>query len=95
MKREVIKSDNYVVYFENDQGFTFVHCDCMKWNKTVKKQLKDDFDRLCKEHKQDVYAIHEIEDRKHKKIVKSFGFEYLKDFVGLDKKMRQIFVRRA
>ena len=70
MKREVIKSDNYVVYFENDQGFTFVHCDCMKWNKTVKKQLKDDFDRLCKEHKQDVYAIHEIEDRKHKKFVK-------------------------
>lgn len=95
MKIEMIKSEDYKVYFEYDHGFTFIHCECLKWNKKVKKNLQNDFDALCKNHNQDIYAIHEIDDKKHKKFVSFFGFKYLKDFVGLDGKMRQIFVRRA
>jgi len=67
----------------------------MRWSKTVKKQLKIDFDKLFKFYKKDIYAIHEIGDAKHKKFVSIFGFEYLKDFVGLDGNARQFFVRRT
>jgi hypothetical protein len=67
----------------------------MKWSKTVKKQLKIDFDKLFKFYKNDIYAIHEVGDTKHEKFVKVFGFEYFKDFVGMDGKLRQMFVRRT
>ena len=67
----------------------------MKWNKSVKKQLNIDFDALFKSYKKDIYAIHEIGDAKHEKFVSIFGFEYFKDFVGIDGKARQMFVRRT
>jgi len=67
----------------------------MRWSKTVKKQLKIDLDKLFKFYKKDIYAIHEIGDAKHEKFVSIFGFEYLKDFVGLDGNARQFFVRRT
>jgi hypothetical protein len=67
----------------------------MKWSKTVKNQLKIDFDKLFKFYKKDIYAIHEVGDTKHEKFVKIFGFEYFKDFVSLDGKSRQMFVRRT
>jgi len=95
LKVEVIKTKNYVVYFEDDCGFTFIHCDCMRWNKSVKRQLKVDFDELFKFYKKDIYAIHEVGDAKHEKFVRIFGFDYLKDFVGMDGKARQMFVRRT
>jgi hypothetical protein len=44
--------------------------------------------------KQDVFAIHEMGDKKHAKFLGLFGFEFLQDFVGLDGQHRQIFVRR-
>ena len=94
MKIEVIKTKNYIVYFEDDYGFTFIHCDCIKWNKSVKRELKIDFDNLFNAYKKDIYAIHEIGDSKHEKFVRFFGFEYLKDFDGTDGKLRQIYVRR-
>ncbi len=43
----------------------------------------------------DLYAIHEIEDAKHAKFLKLFGFQFLEDFVGADGKARQTYVRRA
>jgi len=43
--------------------------------------------------KQDIYAIHEICDRKHAKFLNLFGFKFLKDFVGLDGQRRQLFIR--
>jgi hypothetical protein len=66
----------------------------MKWNKSVKRELKIDFDNLFKNYKKDIYAIHELGDKKHEKFVGFFNFEYLKDFVGTDGKLRQIYVRR-
>jgi len=95
LKVKVIETKNYIVYFEEDCGFTFIHCDCMKWSKTVKNQLKIDFDKLFNFYKKDIYAIHDIGDTKHEKFMKIFGFEYLKDFVGIDGKARQMFVRRT
>ena len=50
---------------------------------------------LVKIQTNDLYAIHEIEDRKHEKFLKLFGFQFLEDFVGADGKARQTYVRRA
>ena len=43
----------------------------------------------------DLYGIHEIGDKKHEKFLSSIGFKFFKDFMGLDNKPRQIFVRRV
>ena len=94
MKIPVIYNNDYIVFLENDFGFTFIHCECKKWTKEVKKNLLVDFEKLFEIHRSEIYAIHEIDDVKHKKFLGIFGFEYLKDFVGSDEKQRQIFVRR-
>jgi hypothetical protein len=45
--------------------------------------------------KEDIFAIHEIDDKKHAKFLALFDFKFLKDFVGLDGLSRQIYVRRT
>ena len=94
MKIPVIYNKDYTVYFENDYKFTFIHCDCIRWTKSVKQDLLSDLKKLFEIHRSEVYAIHEIDDEKHKKFLKIVGFKYLKDFIGSDTKLRQIFVRR-
>lgn len=93
MKIPVIKTKDYTVYLEEDHGSLFIHCDCFKWNKTVKRQLKEDVDKLSKNSIKPIYAIHEVDDRKHLKFISMMGFKYHMDFIGLDNKMRQLFVR--
>lgn len=92
MKTAVAERDDYTLYLEDYNGFWFIHCDCRRWTNEVRKRMLDD---LVKLQKDDLYAIHEISDSKHKKFLKLFGFEYLEDFVGADKKARQTYVRRA
>jgi hypothetical protein len=60
----------------------------------VKKDLLGDLRKLFEIHRSEIYAIHEIDDVKHEKFLGIVGFKYLKDFVGSDAKLRQIFVRR-
>lgn len=92
MKTPVVACDDYTLYLEDYNGFWFIHCDCRRWTNEVRKRMLDD---LVKLQKDDLYAIHEIEDRKHEKFLKLFGFQFLEDFVGADGKARQTYVRRA
>ena len=94
MKTPVITSDDYIVYLEYYQGVTIIHCDCYKWSKQVKQNLKQDWDKLVEIHRQPIYAIHEIEDTKHLKFLQLMGFEFNNSFVGSDNKERQLFVRK-
>jgi hypothetical protein len=48
---------------------------------------------LVRIQKQDLYAVHDIGDEKHKKFLALFDFQFLQDFVGLDGQNRQIYVR--
>ena len=91
MKVPVAVCKDYALFFEIDKGFCFIHCDCIRWTNTVRKQMLSD---LISIQKQDVYAIHEVCDRKHKKFLALFGFKFLKDFVGLDGQRRQLYIRR-
>jgi hypothetical protein len=92
IKHPVIERDDYTLFFEYDKGFCFIHCNCIKWTKTIKKQMLSDLLMLQKE---DIFAIHEIDDKKHAKFLALFDFKFLKDFVGLDGLSRQIYVRRT
>ena len=91
MKLAVAVCEDYTLFFEDDHGFCFIHCDCVRWTKSVKKRMLAD---LVSVQKQDVFAIHEVGDKKHAKFLGLFKFEFLQDFVGLDGKNRQIYVRR-
>lgn len=93
MKQPVITTNDYIVYLEFAFKRTFIHCDCFKWNKKVKKQLTEDFNKLCSVRKEPIFAIHEINDKKHFKFITMMGFTHFMDFTGADNKMRQLFVR--
>lgn len=92
MKVPVAVCEDYTLFLEDDSGFSFIHCDCARWTNTVRKRMLAD---LASIQKQDIYAIHEVCDRKHAKFLDLFGFKFLKDFAGLDGQHRQIYVRRA
>lgn len=93
MKTPVITSDDYIVYLEYSFNMTFIHCDCNRWSKTIKKQLKADFDALVAIHRKPIFAIHELNDNKHLKFIDMMDFKYHSDFIGADGQTRQLFVR--
>lgn len=95
MKTPVIRRKDYTVYFENHEGNTFIHCDCHRWNKTVKQNLIKDFDVLCSLQEVSIYALHDIGDSKHLKFLTMFGFEWLCDVTCIDDVVRQIFERKV
>jgi hypothetical protein len=41
VKIPVIYNNDYIVFLENDCGFTFIHCDCVRWTKEVKKEAAE------------------------------------------------------
>ena len=90
MKVPVAVCDDYTLFFEDDEGFCFIHCDCVRWTNTVRKQMLID---LTGVQKQDLYAVHEIGDKKHEKFLALFDFKFFQNFVGLDGQNRQIYVR--
>ena len=92
MKIAAVVREDYTLYLEDDQGFYFIHCDCRRWTKTVRKNMAVDLEKI---QKSDIYAIHDAADDKHAKFLKIFGFAFLQDFAGLDGQPRQIYVRRA
>jgi hypothetical protein len=95
MKTPVVSTKEYIIYLEEDQGFTFIHCDVLvSWSKKVKRHLKQSFDNLTKKVSKVLYALHEPNDKKHEKFLKMFGFTYLKHIIGLDGKGYDIYVWR-
>jgi hypothetical protein len=95
MKVPVIYNHDYTVFFEHYQGATYIHCECAKWDKRIKSQLKKDFDALAKIHRNNIYALHELGDKKHEKFLAIFGFGFYKEFIGANEKRMCIYVRRT
>jgi hypothetical protein len=93
MKQPVIRNNDYILYLEFAFKSTFIHCDCFRWTKEVKKRLISDLDKLCALRTEPIFAIHEIDDKKHLKFITMMGFTHFMDFTGADDKMRQLFVR--
>lgn len=93
MKTPVIIRKDYVVAYENHEGHTFIHCDCLNWSKTVYRQLVKDTDTLISLHDAPIYAMHEIGDEKHLKFLNRAKFTYRTNIMCTDGIERQIFER--
>lgn len=94
LKVPVVTCKDYIIYFENYEGYTFVHCDCFGWSKTIKNSLKEDWEQLVKLHRRDIYALHEIDDNKHLKFLNLFGFTYHMPIEALDGTEKHFYVRK-
>ena len=93
MKTPVIYNKDYIVYLENFQGYSVIHCDCFRWSKETKKNLIENIETLVKLHNAPLLAFHDKEDNKHFKFLTMLKFEYNTDIPCTDGKQRQIFVR--
>jgi hypothetical protein len=93
MKTPVILSKDYTVYLEYFDTMSFIHCDCLCWNKAVKKALLIDFDKLVQIHRSPIYALHEINDKKHLKFLELFGFVFSNLPIGLDNTVHHLYKR--
>jgi hypothetical protein len=95
MKVPIVTTKDYIIYLEEDEGFTFIHCDVLvRWSKKVKRQLKQSFDKITKKVNKSIYALHEPNDKKHEKFLNLFGFTYFKHITGLDGRGYHIYVWR-
>jgi hypothetical protein len=78
-KTPVVSRDEYTIFFEFYEGVNFIHCDVYHWNKTVRKQLEEDFSTLKTLYGKAIYALHEeFREDKHIKFLKTFGFKPFK-----------------
>jgi hypothetical protein len=95
MKIPVVSLPEFVLYLEEDNGFTFIHCDVLtKWSKEIKKKLKEVFKEITASYNQELYALHDPEDRKHKKFLELFDFNYFTSITGTDGNSYEIYVWR-
>jgi hypothetical protein len=95
MKVPVIVTDDYIIYLEEDCGFTFIHCDVLsKWNKKIKTNLKKSFDNLTQNYNKELFALHNPNDKKHKKFLRMFNFLYLQQIKGSDDSYYDVYIWR-
>jgi hypothetical protein len=77
VKIPVIIRPDYIFYIEDVDGNQFMHCDVVKWNKTVFKELKKDWNTFTKLHGGPLFACKEHETTGYLKFIKSLGFKLL------------------
>ena len=77
MRARVIERDNYTVWFDQYEDQTFLHCEVYRYNKTVKFELKNYLQFLLRLRQSPLFAIHHLDDIKHKKFLLMLGFELL------------------
>lgn len=93
VKVPVIIRDHYIAYFEVWEGMTFIHCDVYKWNKTIRKDLENNFKSLKKLHRTPIYALHEQHlGSKHKKFLTKFGFKHFANHTDIEGNPVEIFI---
>jgi hypothetical protein len=90
MKTPVLIREEYTVYFEQYEGFTWGHCDIRQWTPGIAKKLKAEWDVLRSSHEGPIFAIHDIGDEKHLKWCRMFGFRYANTFKGDDGITREL-----
>lgn len=95
MKVPVLNTKDFVLYLEDLNNLTFIHCDILtKWNKKVKQNLQIGFKLLTTEYGKELYALHTPADKKHEKFLKMFNFSYLQSIKGNDDNDYDVYIWR-
>lgn len=79
MRIPVIVRDAYTVEYEcivyEGNPVIFVHCKIhKKWSKDIKRALTKDFHALTELTTMPLFALHDLDDPKHKRFIEMFGF---------------------
>lgn len=82
LKIPVIIRPNYIFYIEDVEGNQFMHCDVLKWNKTVFKELKKDWEVFTELHGGPLYCLKEEDTTGYIKFIRALGFKYLKSIIS-------------
>ena len=95
MKIPVVSKKDYILYLENLDGNVFIHCDCFKWNKTIKQSLKKDVDNIVAFIGKPILALHDSDDTKHLKFLNMMGFSFFNKIKVADSSIKELFIRRT
>ena len=92
-KVPVVNKSDYTILLENlNNEAVFVHCYVYSWSKTVRQNLKKDFNLLLNLQNGPIFAFHDKEDKKHRKFLNIFNFQYVKDIECVDGKQRELYM---
>jgi hypothetical protein len=95
IKIPVLTTKEFVLYLEDVNDNTFIHCDIRtKWDKELKHNLGFSFKILLSLINRKINALHDTKDKKHKKFLELFDFNREYSIIGNDGKEYDIYSRR-
>lgn len=74
---------DYIFRLEQHVKGTFGHCEVLNWNKRVRNEIIETWDKIANTHGGPIYALHDFHDRKQEKFLKMIGFRRLNVLPGL------------
>lgn len=91
----IVDSDRFKMTLEEVQNHKFVHCTVYKWNKTTKKQIKSEVDKLLNKY-ENLYVLRNVENtnKPSEKFLKMYGFNYYKTIECLDGIDRPMWIKQ-
>jgi hypothetical protein len=95
MKVPVMQTRDFDVFYELHDGHTWIHCDVRRYNKSVRNELIVALKLLMAIRETALYAVHEIDDKKHQKFITKLGFKYLQSNLCTDGKQRDIYIKEV
>lgn len=93
-KIPVFITNRFEAYVEWYDGKVFGHVDVLKWNKTTKKEIDIALDSLVNTYTA-IYALHDIDDNKHRKFLEMYKFKYFSTEHCLDGLYRQVWIKEV
>tara|TARA_R110000764_G_scaffold53302_1_gene116067 strand:+ start:147 stop:461 length:315 start_codon:yes stop_codon:yes gene_type:complete len=93
-KIPVVDTDRFEAYIEWYDGKVFGHVDVLKWDKTTKKEIHTALNILVNTYKA-IYALHDIDDNKHRKFLEMYKFKYFSTEHCLDGLYRQVWIKES
>ena len=97
-KQVVLFTSNYTIYFEHIfynkiYPVIVVHCDVVKWNKTIRNLLKTDSFNLFNKQIKPIIALHNKSDNKHMKFLTIMGFKpYMNEVTSKNGSKSMLFI---
>ena len=87
------RAGKYSVWYQPYNDALFIHCDVYaKWTKTLKRELQRDFEQLISLSDQPLYVLAHLEDTKHHKFLRMFGFEQAHTVPYGNDEMKYLFI---
>ena len=84
---------DFTVHLEIYEGMLFIHCDVIRFTKSVHKKMKSVLKAMQKKYRQPIYAEHIADDNKQGKFLDMYGFKYFGIVKDIHGDSREIFVK--